>query len=97
MYHNKIFQSVLDFIKNLPQDDQGKIRIAFDALECNRLDSVYIKSVRTPIRELIIKKYRILFFIERERIYFLHIFIKKTTKTPKREIEKALQIYKLMK
>lgn len=49
-----------------------------------------IKHVKGDVWELRPLKNRILFFMyEQEKIVLLHYFIKKTRKTPKREIEKA--------
>ena len=57
------------------------------------LDSVEIKTLRGPIKELKVRKYRILFFIEQGTIYFVSGFIKKTQKIPSKELLKAEAIY----
>ena len=86
---------VLDFINNLSLKDQYKIRGAVNALEKCEFQSVYIKQLKGDIKELRVKRYRLIFFIHEHNICFVRIFIKKTNKTSKREIELALKSYKL--
>ncbi len=57
--------------------------------------SLYIKALKGPLRELIVKQYRIIFFINTNVLYFIRAFQKKTAKTPPHEIEQAEQIYKI--
>lgn len=63
-------------------------------MELGCFDSVLIKTLRTPIKELIIKRYRLLFFIEGNLIYFVGSFVKKSNKTPKHEIDIAEKLFK---
>ncbi len=56
--------------------------------------SVHIKSLKGEIKELIIKRYRIIFFIDKNIVYCIAAFVKKSAKTPKRELENAERIYK---
>lgn len=97
---NKYFvlflQNVKDFIETLPSEDQGKINATITSIELGSFESIYIKTVRTPIKELIIKKYRIIFFIHHTTIYFIGAFVKKTAKTPSKEIKNAEKIYKII-
>ncbi len=87
---------VKDFIGKLPDNDQGKISASVAAMETGNLEPLYIKTLKTPIKELIIKNYRFVFFIHDREIYFVGAFVKKTAKTPKKEIEKAQKVYKLI-
>ena len=84
------------FISDLSFDDQNKISGAIEALRNKKFDSVYIKQLKGDVKELKVKKYRLLFFIHKETIYFVRIFIKKTNKTPKNEIDMAEKHYKLI-
>src|SRR4051812_1774196 len=95
MYYAEYFQMAVDFLDSLPEKDRGKIKLAARAIETGSFTKVRIKSIQSPIKELIVKNYRILFFIKGNHIYFLSGFVKKTAKTPKREIERAMQMYKL--
>jgi len=52
-----------------------------------------LQTLKTPIRELIIKNYRFVFFINKNKIWFVGAFIKKTIKTPKVEIKNAQKLY----
>jgi phage-related protein len=95
-YFTLFLDNVRNFIDTLPDDDQGKINATIIAIESGDFESIYIKTLKTPIKELIIKKYRFVFFIHQTTIYFIGVFIKKSTKTPKREIENAEKIYKII-
>lgn len=91
----KVFflQNVQNFIETIPFNDQGKIRCATDSMGLNNFNSLYIKTLETPIKELIIKNYRFTFFFNKNEIWFVGAFIKKTAKTPKSEIENAKNLY----
>jgi len=91
-----LLRGIEDFIFDLPLDDQDKIFGAIEALRDRKFDSVYIKQLKGSIKELRIRKYRLLFFIHEEVIYFERIFIKKTNKTPRNEIGMAEKYYKLI-
>ena len=88
------FESVKKFVEELPNEDQGKINGAVLAIESGDFWSLHIKTLKTPIKELIIKKYRLVFFIHKNTVYFIGAFVKKTAKTPKIEIENAEKIFK---
>jgi len=91
-----LLRGIEDFIFDLLPDDQDKISGAIEALSNKKFDSVYIKQLRGDIKELKVKKYRLIFFIHEEIVYFLSIFIKKTNKTPQNEIDMAEKNYKLI-
>ncbi len=88
---------VLEYIQALPGKEQGKIA-AYIALLCDRagrLDEPYSRYIRSGIRELRIEfshnRHRIFYItVEGKRIILFHAFLKKTPKTPEREIVKAL-------
>ena len=84
----KIFflNRVNDFISKIPENDRAKINAARVTMESGDFESLEIKTLKTPIKELIIKRYRLLFFINKDLIYFVNAFMKKTQKTPKNEI-----------
>ena len=96
IYFPLFLDDVKDFIKNLADADQGKINAIVRAMEMGDFKSVYIKTLKAPIKELIIKKYRFIFFINKNTIYFIRAFVKKTAKTPKNEIENAKKVYKII-
>lgn len=79
---------------SLPDVDNLKVNAAIIRIRERNFKAVEIKTLKSPIRELKIGKYRFIFFIQREEVYFVHAFIKKTAKTPKKEIEYARKIYK---
>ena len=93
-YFVLFFDDVKDFVEALSNENQGKIKGAVTAIESGDFKSLYIKTLKTPIKELIIKKYRFIFFIYKSTFYFIGAFVKKTKKTPKAEIENAERIFK---
>jgi phage-related protein len=89
---------VKDFINNLPETSQAKVHDTFELLiEFNlKLGRPYIKKLKgTPLWELRLigkKSIRFFYFTKKNKIFlFLHAFIKKSQKTPKKEIKIALQ------
>ncbi|MBI4155931.1 MAG: type II toxin-antitoxin system RelE/ParE family toxin [Candidatus Zambryskibacteria bacterium] len=94
-YNAVFFDKVKIFINNLPLKDQEKVIGAATALETGDFQSVFVKQLRGEIKELRVKKYRLIFFIHANSICFIRIFIKKSKKTPKNEIDIAEKIYKL--
>ena len=86
--------NTIDFIERLPEKTRIKINSAVDFHEEGDFKSLYVKTLSGPIRELIVKRYRIIFFIYHTDLYLISGFVKKTAETPKREIEKAEKLYK---
>lgn len=96
VYKLVVLEEVKDFIDSLPEKDRVKITSEVEAL-CNSYFGVlYIKTLRGKIKELIVGRYRIIFFIEICIIYLIRIFLKKTKKAPISEIEYAEKIYKII-
>lgn len=91
-----IFKNVAGFIHSFPTDEQLKIGAAIDLMKEGDFGYVYVKTLKGPIKELIVKNRRFIFCIENNIIYFLRAFTKKSAKTPKKEIEMAERIYKLL-
>lgn len=92
-YSVLFLDSVKSFIQKLPKEDQGKISASITVMESGDFKSIYVKTLRTPIKELIVKKYRLVFFFHKNTVYFIGAFVKKTTKTPKMEIENAERVF----
>jgi phage-related protein len=91
----EFFDDAVEFLEQLPEVDKAKILANAKIMETD-FDAVYTKLLRSPIRELVVKKYRLLFFVKKNVIYFVSGFIKSSQKTPVREIEKAENVYKMM-
>ena len=94
-YQTAYHDSVTDFLRGLSLKDRSNIEGDVDVMQIGDLHSPRIKTLRGPIKELIVKEYRILFFIHEYIIYFVRAFRKKSMKTPRKEIEYAERIYKL--
>ena len=92
---------VLDYIKELPEKDKEKIAayIIFLRDQNGYINEPYGRYIRSGIRELRVEfshnRHRIFYItVERKKIILLHAFLKKTKKTSKREIERALNNFK---
>ena len=92
---------VLEYLESLREKDKAKIARYIEFLRANRgyLDEPYSKHIKGKIRELRVdfsKNYhRIFYFTFLDgKIILLHAFLKKTNKTPNKEIKKAEDNYK---
>jgi len=102
IYHDsKRNESIIEFINNLKKVNCKSNRIllnkvndyiqALSVYGVENLTSQYVKHIEGPIWELRPKNIRILFgVVSGNKYVLLHLFEKKTIKTPRREIEKAL-------
>ena len=78
-YTAEFFDKALEFISSLPLDDKSlPLARVTDLLE--DISSVETKLLKSPIKELKYKKYRLFFFINKNTIYFISGFIKKHKK-----------------
>lgn len=92
---------VYRYIERLGGKVQSKIYKYIEYLRINNgyLDEPYSKHIKGKIRELRIdfgkSRNRIFYFVFiGKKIILLHAFLKKTTKTPNEEIQKAVNNYK---
>jgi len=90
----KPFQIILltkveKFVLTLSHKEGQKVSGAINALRNKKFDTIYIKQLRGDIKELKVKRFRLIFFIYNNIIYITQIFVKKTNKTPSKEIELA--------
>ncbi|MEK7107022.1 MAG: type II toxin-antitoxin system RelE/ParE family toxin [Patescibacteria group bacterium] len=92
-----VLQAAQEYIDGLSKSEQGAIRADIDTMKLGGFDSVYTKTLKGKVRELIIGRHRISYFAVGGILYFVRGFPKKSAKTPKKEIEYAEQIYMLMK
>ena len=86
--------SVNKMINSIPEIDRAKVAVAMLAIKEGNFQAIETKILKTPIRELKVKVYRFVFFIDKQIIYFIHAFIKQSTKKLKKEINYAEKIYK---
>lgn len=91
---------VKDYIDSLSKKEQAKIFNYTEMLKNKEgyLDEPYAKHIKGKIRELRVdfshNRHRIFYFVfTGKRIILLHAFLKKTAKTPKQEINKAIKNY----
>jgi phage-related protein len=89
------FEDASEFIETIPEPDKAKVLAAIKMMETD-FEVVKTKTLRHAIKELIVKKYRIVFFMKGRTIYFVLGFVKKSQKTPKYEIDRAEAVYKKM-
>jgi len=93
-------EPVLDYIKGLDEKNRAKVLKYIVFLKDNHgyLDEPFSKHITGKIRELRVDfsrhHHRIFYFVAiGRRIILLHCFLKKTERTPEREIKKALAYY----
>lgn len=93
-------EPVLEYIECLDAKNKAKVIKYIDFLLQHNgyLDEPYAKHIIGKIRELRVdfssKKHRIFFFASVNKIIILlHAFTKRTAKTPRKEIEKAMENY----
>ncbi len=91
---------VLDYIKRLREKEETKVLKYIEFLRANKgyLDEPYSRHIKGKIRELRVdfghNKHRIFYFVFiKKNIVLLHVFLKKTTKTPFLNIKKAEENY----
>ena len=91
---------VEDYIKGLDKKDRNKVSKYIEFLQLNEgiLDEPYSRHIKDKIRELRVdfsnKRHRIFYFtFVGKNIILLHAFLKKTPKTPAREIQNAEKSY----
>ncbi|MEK7553710.1 MAG: type II toxin-antitoxin system RelE/ParE family toxin [Patescibacteria group bacterium] len=94
------YSLVLEYIDNLNNKEKAKVLKYINFLRENKgiLDEPYSKHIKRKIRELRVdfvkNKHRIFYFtFINKNIILLHTFLKKTNKTPLREIKKAEENY----
>jgi len=94
--HNKR-TPVLEYIQKISTKERAKIA-AYIIFLCDsnaRLDEPYSRYIHSGIRELRIdfsrNRHRIFYItVEERKIILLHAFLKKTARTPKQEITRAI-------
>lgn len=91
---------VLSYIQGVREKEAAKIAKHIEFLRVNNgyLDEPYSKHIRGKIRELRVdfsrNRHRIFYFVfVKKTIILLHVFLKKTAKTPIIEIERAEENY----
>ncbi|MDA2922877.1 type II toxin-antitoxin system RelE/ParE family toxin [Patescibacteria group bacterium AH-259-L07] len=88
---------VFEYIQKLSVKEKAKVAVYIKLLRDYKgyLDEPYSRYVRKGLRELRVdfshNKHRVFYvLVEEKRIILLHAFLKKTAKTPKQEIIRAL-------
>ncbi|MGC9599612.1 MAG: type II toxin-antitoxin system RelE/ParE family toxin [Minisyncoccia bacterium] len=84
-------------LSDLPVHEKDKIYAHLTLLREGEVGALTIKTLRGGIQELIVHRYRLIFFKSGEAIYFVSLFKKQSQKTPLRIIRKAEAIYKTFK
>lgn len=93
----RIFTRAKEYIDTLPGEDQGTIAADITAMGSGDFDAVSTKQLKGPIREMITGYHRLVYFRLNQVLCFVSGFRKKTPKTPKKEIDYAEKIYKVVK
>ena len=94
--HIHVLNDVKEFFEGLSQDAAAKIYAHLQLFQENHTEGLVIKSLKGKIKELIVKQYRIVFFTISNTGYIVDAFRKQSRKTPKRIIERAEEIYRVI-
>ena len=92
-----VLEAVKKYIAEISHSERGSILRDIDALCSNEAKNVHTRQLRGKIRELKVGPHRITYFELGGILYFVNGFRKKSKKAPKREIEYAEHVYKLMR
>lgn len=94
-YQLILLEEVREFLQNIDAQDGAKIYFQIRSMEFGDFAGLFIKTIRSPLKELKVGRYRILFFIHKDTIYIISAFVKKSQKTPWKEVFKAQKIISL--
>lgn len=84
------------YIQSQSNKEQAFIRAHITALGARDFASVRTKQLRGPVRELIVRHHRLSYFHFEANLYVVRGFRKKSAKTPRKEIEYAEEVYKII-
>lgn len=91
-----ILSNTHEYIQTLSDSESGCLLADIEAMQAGDFESVHTKKLRGKIYELIMGSHRFLYFEYKNTLFFTNAFRKKTNKTPKREIDYAEKIFKIM-
>lgn len=82
------------YLGELSQKDEIKISADIMALAKGLKANISTKQLRGEVRELIVKRHRIVYFTVNMTLYLTGAFLKGSKKTPSRFIDQAMIIYR---
>lgn len=91
-----VLEGAKKYLVAVSDDESGAIVRDIESMRMNEVEHVDTKQLRRKIRELRSGPHRLTYFERAQTLYFVRGFRKKSTKTPKREIEYAEKIYSLL-
>jgi len=97
LFHALFLESVKKYLEKIPDADRGAVAKDIERLVENDTKGIYTKQLKGPVRELIVGDHRITYFRLDNILYFVRGFQKKSTKTPKREIDYADKMFRTFK
>lgn len=83
-YNVTILEKVKDFLNNIVIQERGKIYAYLEIMKTGDFIGLDVKTIKSPLKELRFKKYRLLFLIHKDTIYIIALFIKKKLKNHQR-------------
>lgn len=91
-----VLQQAMKYIQVQPDKEQAFIRVHITTLAEGNSALVRTKQLKGAIRELIVRHHRLTYFQFAGDMYLVRGFRKKSVKTPRKEIEYAEQVYKII-
>lgn len=92
-----ILDAVHRFLDSISVDDAAKIAAHLKSLQDDHTEGLTIKPLKGKIKEIVVRQYRVIFFVIGAAGYAVAAFQKQGRKTPKRIIVHAEKIYKDIK
>ena len=77
--------------------EQAMVTNDIEDMQNGEIGAVHTKQLRGPIRELIVGNHRFTYFQLGHMLYFVRGFRKQSRKTPLKEIDYAMDVYKKTK
>jgi phage-related protein len=89
-----ILDAVRKFFESISDEDSAKIAAHLKLLQDDHTEGLTIKLLKGKIKEIVVRQYRVIFFVIGGAGYAVAAFRKQGRKTPKRIIEQAERIFK---
>lgn len=90
-----VFEDANAYILALGDTDRAKILAHINLMSEGDYAVLRTKQLSGPVRELIVKQHRIVYFEKQGSLYFVDGFRKKSAKTPKYIIDHAKQLHRM--
>ncbi len=92
----KVLSRSNDYILTLSEAERAKVLAHMTFMKEGDFVNITTKKLDGPIRELIVKQHRLIYFKMNSVLYFVSAFKKQSAKTPKVELDYAKEVFKMV-